>query len=86
MKLSFVLVTDSMEKIEGVLQALDCQTARDQVEVVIVLPSSEEKTVNASRFASFGGYRIVAVDSIMPMPQARAAGVRATTAPAIFIG
>jgi hypothetical protein len=86
MKLSFVLVTDTMAKIEGVLAALDSQTARDQVEVVIVLPSSEHSSVEVSRLDHFGGHRLVPVDSIMPMPPARAAGVRATTAPVIFIG
>jgi hypothetical protein len=86
MKLAVVLVTDTLEKIEGVLQALDRQTVRHQVEVVVVLPSSQAKSVDRARFAHFGGSAFVPVDSILPMPPARAAGVRATTAPVIFIG
>ena len=85
-KLSVVLVADHMAKIERVLQALDEQTVRDQVEVVVVLPSKEAAAASPSRFARFGAHRIVSVPSIMPMPRARAAGVRATTTPVIFIG
>ncbi len=85
-RLSVVLVADHMAKIEGVLQALDRQTARHKVEVVVVLPSVEAATADSSRLAHFGAHRIVPVASIMPMPHARAAGVRATTSPVIFIG
>ena len=84
LKLSFVLVTDTMSKIEGVLEALDHQTERNALEVVVVLPAAE--AVDEGRFGGYGAFRVVRVDSIMPMPAARAAGVRATTSPVIFIG
>jgi hypothetical protein len=85
-ELSFVLVTDTMAKIEGVLEALDLQTDRDAVEVVIVLPAGEARAADPRRLEGFGSHRVVPVASIMPMPGARAAGVRAATAPVIFIG
>ena len=85
-RLSVVLVTDTMERIEGVLEALDAQSACADVEVVVVLPTAAGADIPGDRFAAFGAFRIVTVPSIMPMPRARAAGVRATTSPVIFIG
>lgn len=85
-RLSVVLVTDEYETIEGVIDAFDAQTAKDAVEVVIVMPSAAAATVDESRLTGFAGFHIVKVDSILPMPPARAAGVRACTAPVIFIG
>ena len=84
--LSVVLVTDKFETIRGVLKALEQQTARDALEVVVVMPANERSSVDESIVGQFGAFRLVPVDSIMPMPPARAAGVRATTAPVIFIG
>jgi hypothetical protein len=84
--LSVVLVTDRFSTIEDVIDALDRGTARNETEVVIVLPSHEAHGVDESRLANFAGHRIVTVTDILPMPAARAAGVRAATAPIIFIG
>jgi hypothetical protein len=53
---------------------------------VIVIPRENANEVPLERLQSFCGIRIVAVDAIKPMPAARAAGVRASTAPVIFIG
>ena len=84
--LSVVLVTDKFETIRGVLEALEQQTARDVVEVVAVMPSDERANVDQSIAGRFASFRVVTVESIMPMPPSRAAGVRACTAPVIFIG
>ncbi len=85
-RLSVVLVTDEYATIDDVIAAFDAQTVREAVEIVIVIPSAAAATVDETRLTNFAGFRIVQVDSIMPMPPARAAGVRACTAPVIFIG
>jgi hypothetical protein len=84
--LSVVLVTDKFDTIRGVLKALEQQTAREALEVVLVMPSDERSNVDEALAGLFTAFRVVTVESIMPMPPARAAGVRATTAPVIFIG
>ena len=85
-RLSVVLVTDHFRTIEGVLDALDAQTARDEIEVVIVITRANEGEIDHSRLQRFAAAQIVTVDDIMPMPPSRAAGVRATTSPVVFIG
>lgn len=84
--LSVVLVTDRFETIRGVLEALEQQSACDSVEVVAVMPRSERTKTDQSITGGFAAFRVVSVKSIMPMPRSRAAGVRACTAPVIFIG
>src|SRR5687767_7145085 len=84
--LSVVLVTDKFETIRGVIEALEQQTARDAVEVVLVIQSDERAKVDESIAERFAALRIVTVESIIPMPPSRAAGVRACTAPVIFLG
>ena len=81
-----MLVTDRFETIRGVLEALTKQTAREKVEVVAVMPPDERSNVDQSVAGKLGAFRLVTVESIMPMPPSRAAGVRACTAPVIFIG
>lgn len=85
-RLSVVLVTDRFATISGVVDSFAAQTARAAVEVVIVLPSDVAHEVDESRLEGFAAFRIVTRPSILPMPGARAAGVRAATAPVIFIG
>src|SRR5687768_10479602 len=84
--LSVVLVTDKFETIRGVLEALERQTARDAIEVVGVIDSDERASIDESVTGKFAALRVVTVESVMPMPPSRAAGVRACSAPVIFIG
>lgn len=85
-ELSVVLVTDHFRTIRRVIQRLQEQTARDRIEVVIVAPSAQTLELDAQATTGFASVRVVEVGSISPMPPARAAGVRATTAPFIFLG
>jgi hypothetical protein len=84
--LSVVLVTDDYPTISRVIESLEAQTVRDAIEVVIVIPRPAADGIDRERLRCFASSVIVEVDSILPMPPARAAGVRATTAPVIFIG
>ena len=85
-ELSIVLVTDHFRTIRRVIERLQDQTARDRIEVVIVTPSERGLELDAHATAGFASVRVVEVGSISPMSPARAAGVRATTAPFIFLG
>lgn len=82
--LSYVVVTDQYRTIRRVLDALRAQTARDRLELVVVVPQGVELPEIDRR--EFGGVRIVERASVWPMPHSRAAGARAATAPMIFLG
>ena len=84
--LSVVVVTDRYETIRLVVACFAAQSVPGQLELVIVIPRENVNGVPIEQLGIFGAIRIVAVDSIKPMPSARAAGVRASTAPVIFIG
>jgi len=84
--LSVVLVADRYETVRLVVACFAAQTIRDRVEIVIVLPEECGHEVPHDDLSMFAAVQTVEVPSISPMPSARAAGVRATTAPVVFIG
>lgn len=86
MRMSIVLATDSWATILPVIRRLEEQTIRDEIEIVLVLPSAEAETVDVENLREFTQVRLVGVESIIPLGPARAAGVRAATAPLVFIG
>lgn len=85
-ELSVVLITDHFRTIRPVIDRLREQTVRDRIEVVIVAPSARALELDESATAGLAAVRVVEVGSIFPMPPSRAAGVRATTAPVVFLG
>lgn len=85
-ELSYILATDTYETIRPVISRLRRQTAKDDVEVVLVAPSAESVSAALTYRDEFAGMQIVVVDSIHPLGRARAAGIRAATAPIIFVG
>lgn len=84
-RISVVIVTDHYETIRLVLGKLAQQTVSEQIEVVIVVPAGVVFERGAGELARYG-LRMVEVDDIRPLSRARAAGVRAATAPVIFLG
>jgi hypothetical protein len=86
MKMSVVLVSDGWATILRVLERLAEQTIKDEIEIVLVLPAEEAGRVEDAGRWEFGTIRLVGVASILPLGSARAAGVRAATAPIVFIG
>ena len=84
--LSIVLATDSYETIRPVVAHLRRQTVRDQLELVLVGPSRSMPAANEGELDGFAAVRTVEVDSVVPLSRARAAGVRAASAPLVFIG
>lgn len=85
-RLSVVIATDTYETIRPVLSALRRQGCAKQIEPVIVLPASAEFTIRKEELSEFADPQIVPVDTVGPLGSARAAGVRAATAPIVFIG
>lgn len=84
--LSVVLVTDQYETIRLVVACFAAQTVAEQLEIVIAIPLDKVSQVPVHELTMFHRINVVGLDSIRPMPPARAAGVRASTAPVIFIG
>lgn len=78
-QLSIVLATDTADTIRPVINRLLQQTRRDAIEVVLVSPSP------VADVAGFANLRH-APHPVDDLASARAAGVRAATAPLVFIG
>jgi hypothetical protein len=83
--MSIVLVTDRYETIRPVIDRLAAQTVREELEVVLVGPSGDQlrDVPDRDRFAAF---QTVETASPVELGEARAAGVRAASAPLVFIG
>lgn len=85
-RMSVVLVTDRYRTIRRVLGSLRAQTAKRDLEVVIVVPAGVKGGDDSVALDEFGAARIIEVESIHPVPAARAVGIRAATAPLVFLG
>ncbi|HUP19079.1 MAG TPA: hypothetical protein VM778_03900 [Gemmatimonadota bacterium] len=84
--LSVVLVTDRYETIRTVIAHLRRQTVRERLEIVIVAPPGQAvKAEGGEELEGFAAARVVE-GSIIPLARARATGVRAASAPLVFIG
>jgi hypothetical protein len=84
--LSVLLVTDQYETVRLVVSCFAAQTACDRIEMVIVIPSEKASQVPVGELTMFQGVKVESVESIHPMPAARAVALRASTAPVVFIG
>lgn len=85
-RLSVVLATDTYRTIRPVLAALRRQAHACEIEPVIVLPASARDGVPTEELNAFADARIVVVEAVDVLAAARAAGVRAASAPVVFIG
>ncbi|MBU6181880.1 MAG: hypothetical protein KGR46_03605 [Verrucomicrobia bacterium] len=77
-----MLPTDSVQTIGEVLDCLRRQPGADRIEVILVAGSGN----TLPEAWDFSATRVVVVDSLSPIGAARAAGVRAATAPFVFLG
>jgi hypothetical protein len=84
--LAVVLATDRFATVRPVISALRRQEARRQIELVLVAPPGGLADLDEAMVADFGGVRRVTVSSVLDLAAARAAGVRAATAPVVFLG
>jgi hypothetical protein len=84
--MSVVLVTDSYATIRPVIDCLRAQTVRDELEVVLVGPLGDGLHRAGADLDSFAAAQVVECGSPIALGEARAAGVRAASAPLVFIG
>jgi hypothetical protein len=84
--LSVILVADTYEKIAPVIAAFAAQSVSKSIEMVIVLPKDAPDDTDPGRFADFFALNLVKLDHVLPMGPSRAAGIRAATAPVVFVG
>lgn len=85
-RISVILVTDQYRTIRRVLERLRDQTARSDIELVIVLPSDARDSRMESTIDGFSAVKFVELPTIHPIPHSRAAGIRASSAPVFFLG
>ena len=83
-RLSVVLATDVYETIRPVLSALRRQASAREIEPIIVLLGGGATSVRLQDLSAFPQAKVVR--SVKQLPEARAAGVRAASAPIVFIG
>src|SRR5262245_46090250 len=83
--ISVVLSTDRYETIRPVVECLRRQTIKDRLELVIIAPSSESLG-NEAEPDGLVSIRVVEASDDGRMAEARAAGVRAASAPIVVIG
>lgn len=83
-ELAVVLLTpDWYETVRKTVECLDAQTARDRLELVLVAPSTDVFEAGETQLATFPNVQRVALGEITSTARARAAGVRAATAPIV---
>jgi hypothetical protein len=79
-----VVATDTFETIAELVRRLVAQTVAAELELVVVCPSAEALRTMAA-FEGLGRVQVVE-QPLLPIGEARAAGVRAATAPIVAIG
>lgn len=84
--ISVVLISDAAETIEAVVEHLTAQSIHARIELVVAAPRPADPRLATLGGGRLAGVRIAEVDSTTPMSLARAAGVRAATAPYVFLG
>jgi hypothetical protein len=79
-----VLATDAYETIRPVLSALRRQPCAREIEPIIVLLGGATTVVRPENLSSFPHAQVIR--SVNDLPEARAVGIRAASAPIVFIG
>ncbi len=84
--LSVVMVSpDSFETIRTTATALRRQTARDQMEVVVVGPRSVSTDLDAQAFSDFATWKYIETNRTDSSSEMRSAGIRAASAPVVAL-
>ena len=83
--LSVVVATDAFDAVEELVASLQAQSARDRVELVVVTPFADGLALPEQARQGFGAVQVIDVGegNFELLYRARAAGVRAATAPVI---
>jgi hypothetical protein len=78
-----ILTPDGYAAIRRLMAHLCAQTARDRLELVLVAPQLDALQADEGELAGFAAVRLVEADVLRSSAEARAAGVRAATAPIV---
>ncbi len=78
--LSVVVVGDAAEVLRRLLRALDAQTAKGRMEVVVVAPAAAHRAIDAAMPSGLAGWRLLDRTPLDRIPAAKAEGVRAAAA------
>lgn len=85
--LSVIMVTpESYATCRKTISYLRAQTARDQMEIILVAPSQDGLDLDAAELECFARYEIVAVGTLPSNGYGIAAGIRAAHAPVVVYG
>lgn len=84
--LSVILATDSYRTIRPVIARLREQSLCARIEIVVVLPAGHPRDLDPAALEGFAAVRCVEVPAVKPLGGARAAGIRAATAPVVVVG
>ncbi len=85
--MAVVLATDTYETVRPVIRRLGEQTVKHRLEVVIVAPLPPGALeAHREELDGFAAVRLVPVAPSVGLAAARAVGIRAATAPVVFIG
>jgi len=84
-RLSVILVTDRYETVRRMVESLAAQTRPEEVELVFVAPANAGIPVDAAELRPFAAVQVAEVDSVLRLARARAVGVRAATAPLVYL-
>lgn len=85
-EMSVIMITpDNYWTVQRTMTHLRAQTARDQLEIVIAAPSADRLELDESVPADFAAVRIVEIGQMDSTARARAAGIRAATAPVVVL-
>jgi Glycosyl transferase family 2 len=78
-----VLTPDNYAPIRRLMAHLGAQTARSRLEIVLLAPEPGRLQADEGELAGFAGVRMVEANVMRSTAEARAAGVRAATAPIV---
>jgi hypothetical protein len=84
-ELSVVLATDTYATIRPVVDRFRKQTIHDRIELILIAPSADAVSGVLAHGDEFAAIQIVE-DPVTDLAPARAAGIRAASAPYVFVG
>ena len=85
-RLAYILATDTFATLRPVFARLLSQRDPSRIEVIVVANRGGLTGLDAPELRAFGRVQGIEVESTVQMYAARAAGIRAATAPIVFIG
>ena len=85
-ELSYIVPADRFETIATVMERIRRQTIADRIEVVIAAPSEAALAMPEEERRGFHSVKVAEVADFGSMPNARAAAIRAASAPVVAIG